>query len=383
MAIGSLAYGKAQFFDDNGDPLAAGVLTFFQVGTSTPLAAYVDYVLTPGSSFTTLTLDSAGRATFFLGVSSGYKIVLKTSAGVTVWTVDGIFAPQYMALAAIASYVPSICQGRLTLTTGTPVTTADVTAAATVFWAPYKGNGIGLYDGASLWTLYTTAEVSVSIAGVAANLPRDVFARNVAGVVTLDTTAWTNTTTRATALTTQDGVLVKSGDTTRRYLGTICTTGTVGQTEDSFAKRFLWNYYHRQRRPMRVVEATATWNYTTATYRQANAAVANQMAFLIGVAEHEVEGEVVSTYSNTNAGIDGAVAIGQDVTNAVTAGTLQSDSSSTIGQFMMARASLKLFPAVGYHFWAWLEYSVATGTTTWRGTSTAYVVSGIHGVTEG
>ena len=37
--------------------------------------------------------------------------------------------------------------GRLTLTSGTPVTTNDVTAATTIYYTPYKGNAIQLYNG--------------------------------------------------------------------------------------------------------------------------------------------------------------------------------------------------------------------------------------------
>ena len=33
------------------------------------------------------------------------------------------------------------------------------------------------------------------------------------------------------------------------------------------------------------------------------------------------------------------------------------------------RSSLTKIPAAGYHYYAWLEYSVAAGTTTWTGGS--------------
>ena len=75
---------------------------------------------------------------------------------------------------------------------------------------------------------------------------------------------------------TQDGVLVKSGNTAQRYVGTIYASG-ANTTEDSFAKRYVWNYYNRVARPMRVTEATDTWTYTTAAFRQANGAAANAM----------------------------------------------------------------------------------------------------------
>lgn len=55
-------------------------------------------------------------------------------------------------------FVNVVCEGRLTLTTGAPVTTTDVLAAETVFYKPYKGNRVALYDGSSKWKLYATVE---------------------------------------------------------------------------------------------------------------------------------------------------------------------------------------------------------------------------------
>ncbi len=50
-------------------------------------------------------------------------------------------------------------------------------------------------------------------------------------------------------LTTQGGILVKTGAPTRRYVGTIRTTGTT-TTEDSRAQRFVWNAYNQVERAL-------------------------------------------------------------------------------------------------------------------------------------
>jgi hypothetical protein len=178
---------------------------------------------------------------------------------------------------------PNVCQGRLTLTTGLPVTIADVTGATTIYFTPYMGNKIALYDGAA-WAIFTLTERSIALGTLTAALPYDVFIYSNAGTLTLEVLAWTNVNTRATNLVFQDGIYVKTGATTRRYLGTFYTTATT-TTEDSFAKRLLWNYYNRLRRPLRIVEATDSWTYTTATFRQARASTANQVAVVIGVSE--------------------------------------------------------------------------------------------------
>jgi len=77
-------------FDTNGDPLSGGKLYVYTAGTSTPATVYSDVNLTVPLSNPVI-LDAAGRATVFLG-SGSFKFVLKTSADVTVWTVDNVQA---------------------------------------------------------------------------------------------------------------------------------------------------------------------------------------------------------------------------------------------------------------------------------------------------
>lgn len=284
-----------------------------------------------------------------------------------------------------ASIARQVCQGRITLTTAVPVTTADVTAATTIRYAPYIGNHIALYDG-SEWDLFTFSELSLALGTDAADTNYDLFAYNSGGTVTLERLAWTNATTRATALTTQDGVLVKSGATTRRYLGTYRTTGTIGQTEDSFAKRFVWNYYHRAPRVLRVTEATDSWNYHVATIRQANGAAGNQVAVVVGWAEVLIDLHVQGLVLNTTGNVGVAVGIGEDSTTAFTSGFIGGyNNAVTASREVQLCAQLKKYPAVGYHYYAWLEYSDATATTTWYGDHGVPTLAqtGLHGWING
>lgn len=81
-------YDKIQFFDDSGNPLSGGKVYSYTSGTLTPKSTYTDASEgTPNAN--PVILDSAGRANIWLG-SGGYKIILKTSADVTIWTVDNI-----------------------------------------------------------------------------------------------------------------------------------------------------------------------------------------------------------------------------------------------------------------------------------------------------
>lgn len=275
--------------------------------------------------------------------------------------------------------VLNMCEFRLTLTTGTPVTTSDVTGATTVYASPYKGNSIALYDGTN-WVKRTSAEMSIAIP-VAALTMYDVFCYDNSGTPTLELAAWTNTTTRATALVMQNGVLCKTGALTRRYLGSFLTTAVAGQTSDSLTNRLVWNYYNRVRRPMRVLEATDSWTYTTATLRQANAATTNQLNFVIGVSEDAVSANVQVVAANSGS-TTYLVAVGLDSITAKATGCVNSfTTASSAGVSQTLTASVTTFPGVGFHYLSWLEYSTASGTTTWYGdnANSGLFQSGIYG----
>lgn len=277
--------------------------------------------------------------------------------------------------ASVTNCNTMMCEFRLTLTTVTPVTTADVNAATTCYMTPYKGNRIALFDG-TYWHMRTSAELSFTTSGLAASKMYDVFCYDNSGTPALETLVWTNDTTRATALVLQDGVLVKSAATTRRYIGTI-RTDVATTFYDSLAARYLWNYYNRVRRPMRVLEGTASWNYTTNTIRQANATTANQLDFVIGYNEELVQAEVIAAAFNSAGGNTNGVGIGLDSTTAFAAGLLNPYPATPTTRSLVS-ASLKIFPGVGRHYLAWLEVGSGVGTTTWIGVSGS-VQSGIHG----
>jgi len=254
----------------------------------------------------------------------------------------------------------AVCNGRLTLTTAVPVTTSDVTAATTLYFTPYAGNQIGTYSG-SAWTVSTYTEKSLDISAFTADKNYDIFI--VDSTLALEGLVWTNDTTRATALVLQDGVLVKSGATTRRYLGTIRITSSTGQTEDSAAKRFVWNYYNRRLRFMKVVDTTDSWNYATTAWRQARASTANQVAYVDGYAEDAVAATVLGA-TDSGSGTAGAVGVGVDSTTANSAQVLHEITNA--GGTALGSAAYKGFPGLGYHYLAWIEYRRA-GTVNFLG----------------
>lgn len=352
---------------------------------------------------TAVTISLGDAAT----MTTTYKVFVKNSSAVNQTigrvtsgdTVDGIArnitipagacwlfqvisgATGYILTGAYNESEPELCDGRLTLTSGTAVTTADVVSATTVYFTPFRGNRMSLYDG-TRWRRYILSEVSVACPSVSSTV-HDIFIYDNAGTITLDATAWTNDTTRATALTTQDGVLVKTGATGRRYVGTIRTTGILGQTEDSVTKRYLWNYYNRVSRSMSVFETTSSWGYTIATWRQARATATNQLDYVCGVSEDMVEAVVTVHTDNTNTSITRSAGVGVDSTSANSAQLIGAGRGTT--SIVGSHSSFyKGYPGVGRHTLVWLEISDAVGTTTWYSSGfSALIQSGIQGILFG
>lgn len=292
-----------------------------------------------------------GAFSVTIGYATGNKVNIPQGQSVIVWA-DGVNATQNTIVGS------NIQDFRLTLTSATPVTTADVVGATTIYCTPYKGNRISLYDGTN-WNIRTANEFSLSLGTLTSGKPYDVFCYDNAGVPTLEFLAWTNDTTRATALVYQNGILVKSGATTRRYLGSFYTTATT-TTEDSLTKRYLFNYYNRTNRPIKVIEATASWTYS-GTYRQVRASTANQINIMCGMAEDLVD--ILAT-SAVNGG-PSHISIGIGLNSTTVNSAINSSGNSTYYASSIARYTA--IPPLGLNSFKWLEMSTEAPASTFYG----------------
>lgn len=277
------------------------------------------------------------------------KVLTSDSTGVATW--------QTLPASGSQSYP---CQGRLTLTTGTPITTTDVTAATTLYFTPFNGNQVALYNGAA-WVNYSFTERSLSLSGLAANSNYDLFLYDNAGTLTLEALAWTNNTTRATALALQDGIYVKSGALTRRYLGTMRTTNTVGQTEDSQTKRLIWNAYNRVPRKLKITDSTDSWTYSSTTYRPWNNSTTNRVELILGLNEMPVRLSFIS-FANM-ASSKPYLGIGLDSTS-VNSGDVGTSAYAPSGaQNTSVSAHYLGYVGIGYHYLQLLEATNGVSTT--------------------
>jgi hypothetical protein len=182
----------------------------------------------------------------------------------------------------------NLSQGRLTLTSNTPVLSSNVTGAINIFYTPYIGNQISLYIN-NTWEVKTFSELTLSLSGLTTDTLYDVFIFDNNGVLTLQAVAWADSTAGASARNSSliylNGVRVKSSDN-RKYLGTFRTSAT-GQTEFSFqrnndsspCKLFLINEFNKIKfDAWKGVVPSHT--YTTSSWRSVNNNTSFQIQFL-------------------------------------------------------------------------------------------------------
>lgn len=335
-----------------------------------------------------------------------------------------------------------ITDGRLSLTTVTPVTTSDVLAATLVYFTPFRSNFISLYS-AGNWVNCNFTEQSVAVPSTVFRL-FDIFGYYTGSDLALETVNWDQTTgtitgatnatpivitsashglsvndlvginsvggttaangkiwtvsaadtntftlqssvgngaytsggtwykinnTRATALTTQNGVYVKTGDATRKYLGTCMTTNTSGQTEDSRKRRFVWNAYNRERRDLLTLSDTASWVYSVATFRESNgdsSVGVSRFDYVCGLSLDKVFIEAnMTTLVGVVAG-NSTVGVGIDTSS--TDSSYTHNGGANAGDYPFSFARYSGTPGIGYHSIRLLERGGGGSTTnTWYG----------------
>lgn len=100
-----------QLCDSNGDPLNGGKVYVYEAGTTTPdtsYPTYTDALAGTNANANPVILDSAGRAQIWLQAPRLYKIVVKTSADVTIQTVDNYSPAVASAMPAASEWVREV-----------------------------------------------------------------------------------------------------------------------------------------------------------------------------------------------------------------------------------------------------------------------------------
>ncbi len=267
---------------------------------------------------------------------------------------------------------PQEPRGRLTLTTGVAVTTADVTAATNVFYTIGERGGSVWVNISGTWTRkVVTTDITYALGTKTAGRPYDLFLYWTGSALDIEALSWTNDTTRvARDVDADTGFLVKGGDSTRLFIGTVLMKTTT-QTEDSFACRYLINAYNQEPRELAYTSASASWDLGPVAWERAEASASSNFNYLCA----EAGATILINACIIGAGLGGAVhaevGIGHDQ-YAVDDSTIElgANLSNTWGTLPI-QASYRGRPGIGPHTTWWLQKA---------GGSVRYYCDGVRGM---
>lgn len=320
--------------------------------------------------------------------------------------------PKKVLLNAVIG-VPHPPEGRLSLVTATPVMTSEQAAKTTIYYGPYKGDLVPIYSGT--WKETTFTELSLALDSNSGHTGYhqsgknfDLFVYDDSGTLRLVSgPAWTNDTTRATALEYKNGILMNAASMTGRFGSSSGNTVTVAQDRGTYVgtfrasadgtttwevggtaaggdagNLFLWNCYNRVNVSIAVRDSTDSWTYGTATWRSLNNSTTHRVSFIRGLDEDSMWGGVGITISPPS-GNNGAASIGLDSTSAVwSQASIATANASGATNAAAANAIFGGLPGLGFHYLQALEYSAAASSTFWGDAGTSYFQEAmiVHGL---
>lgn len=428
--------------DANGNPYVGAKLYVYQAGTTTLVSLYSDDDLL-ASLANPLTSDSAGNfARAFLAAGT-YKLRAETSTGTLIWQYDDIDTclaagsgalavskggtgattaagartsldvPSNADVTALSSQIATFQttlqniisqpQGRLTLTSATPVLATGVTAGTAVYYTPYVGNLVPIWNGTQ-YAINSFSELTLTLhSNHTANSIYDVFVFLDSSTVTIGTgPAWNTATagsgargtgagttelerknglwTNKVSMTARNGSSTYTVDANKGiYVGSIYMDGTNGQISAHTAygqnrKWGVWNAYNRVPIIMKGGDSTSSWSYNSATVQASNGSADNKITSFTGLDESSVDVEFVQFVTLSVSSVAATIEIGIGV-NSTTAysgknGRLTLSAASTVNSSGAdLKATHDIAPALGIQNIQMLEAVPGTnGTETYSGT---------------
>lgn len=297
-------------------------------------------------------------------------------------------------------------QGRLTLTSGAPVMSADVSAGTTIYYDCYAGIAVLYYNGTvDHADNITSCELSTALKASSTGVQNsgdlfDVFYDHVSATICVatngsgggwasdtggSTTArgtgysqlhnvrgyWTNVNSIAHCYNgaTDEGSLAADKAT---YLGTFYTTAagttkmafrTAGAAGGNNPCMCLWNAYNRVDQTSIAIDSTASWTYGSTSWRSSDNSASNRVSWVDGLGQSIVR--TVFTDALGEGTVAAAIAVDEDSTTAtpVTIGQNNFNSGALVGQIT---TPYEFPPKIGLHYGQAVEQGAA-GTPTFLG----------------
>ena len=452
--------------DATGAPYPGGKLFFYQSGTSTKLDTFSNSALTIANTNPVI-LDSAGRFpnAIFLQ-NQPYSVVLSPSTDSDpptspIWTQDPVYTSDFSTAAQFTSGSGSpngsvagtagsatikasaywdftnnilyICtttgtattavwtavnassaaavvpppQGYLTPVSGTPIITSDATAVTAVYYTPYIGLLVPIYNGTSFVPTSIVSELQLTlVSSHAASNIYDFYIFNLSGVPTLGTgPSWSagsggsiaagscarGTGSGGAALARLQGINTNAVSMTMRYgngtttmvvapnqgtyVGTLFIDTTNGQVTCNRSygqsrKWGIWNAYNRTPTYLKAGDSATSWSVTSATFGAQHSNTANSLTVLVGLQEERLDLDfhytgTISALPATNPfDVNAGVGYNSTTSPVVTAHAQRQLGTSTLTTVDSVNARYVTLPTIGINAVTMLEASNASITTT-------------------
>lgn len=425
--------------DANGSPYVGALLYIYSPGTTTLASVYTDEALTVPAA-NPATSDAAGNFPRIYIPAGTYKLRAVTSANVLIWQEDNIDtglsagtgalpisrggtgattaaaaianlgAASASSVTALASSITtlqssiqnivSIPQGYLTPISGTPVITTGVTAGTAVYYTPFRGNLLPLYDGTQ-FNPTVFAELTLTlVSNHLASAIYDVFGFNNSGSPQIATgpayaTSSAGSGARGTGAGTTElarvkGLLVNANSMTARNgsttytidvnkgtcLGSIFIDAAAGQitchkTYGQSRKWSIFNVYNRVTNILRAGDSNPSWNNNNSgVFAMSNNNAANKITIFTGLAEELVFLDFTQNISGSSTSATQAfngIGVNSTSTASGSTGTQSFQATAGTGGTMLARHTV--LPTIGINDISMLEQpGNVGGTRTYTGT---------------
>lgn len=279
-------------------------------------------------------------------------------------------------------------QGRLTLTSATPVMGSSVAGATTVYYTPYGGNSVPIYNGTIMVpTVFSqlsqdTTDATKSPAACTADANYDLFVWNDGGTIRCTRgPTWNSgavagsnvargTGAGSTELIFVNGTAlnknaIANGPAAQRgtYVGTIRSNtastidyifGTSGSGGVAGAFN-VWNAYNRVDVGCVVVDTSASYGYTSNTVRQAHASAGMQVSFVVGLQEDAVSANYTNVFLLAAVyGAHAAIGLGYDSVTFMSSRVFA--ASQAASELVCSPSATGIWnPGIGSHYVAALE----------------------------
>lgn len=327
-----------------------------------------------------------GKMIGFSAASTPVAISSATADGLVLTSGSTETAGVKWTAASGSGAVPHSPGGRLTLTTGVPVMTADTTGNTSIYYTPYLFDLVPIYNG-TVWTettftelTNTTTDNTKNPAAVGTNSNYDLFVWSDSGTLRLGRgPAWTSDTARGTGAGTTElvrvnGILLNANSITNgpaaqrgTYVGTVRSNGSstidwlttpAVASKGTNANFHVWNMYNRVVIGGMSRDSDNTWTYNSTTIRAANAGNVRG-TFINGINEDAYEATYVASVNGGASG-DAVIGIGLDATNAYVG--LRQYGFTGASNYSAAVGTYKGLIGLGYHYLAACESQLTTAS---------------------